>query len=188
MSQPRILVVEDNDDNALICCTALQHYGFDTMRAADGPEGLRLARASEPDLILLDLSLPGMSGWDVAERLRADPRTADIPIVIWSAHDTPADHARAERLGCAGYLVKPCEIRPLLRAVQRAVGMRPARPAEPAAASGAVSTGFRSRRLLGGVAVVAALAVAFARLRPPPGRERRKSRPVPRLSQAMSAA
>lgn len=121
---PMILVVEDNEDNADICQTALRHFGFNVTRAADGAEGLRLARELRPDLILLDLSLPRISGWDVAESLRRDETTAELPIIIWSAHDLWADRLRAAQLGCDGYLAKPCDVRHLVQEVQRV--LRPA--------------------------------------------------------------
>jgi two-component system, cell cycle response regulator DivK len=153
MNGSTILLVEDNEDNALICRTWLEHFGLRVVRASDGREGLRLARELAPDLIVLDLSLPYLSGWEVAEALRGDG--AEVPIVIWSAHDDRADRFRAESLRCAGYLVKPCSPARVLAEVERVlasaapavaarpaeVSRRPARWARGAAASAVLTVG-----------------------------------------------
>jgi CheY-like chemotaxis protein len=123
VDRPTILLVEDNEDNALICTTWLEHFGMRVVRAPDGREGLRLARTIAPDLILLDLSLPQLSGWEVAEALHGDGGTG-APIVVWSANDDLEDRDRAVRLGCAGYLVKPCELAMVQAEVERVLATR----------------------------------------------------------------
>jgi DNA-binding response OmpR family regulator len=152
MDGPTILLVEDNEDNALICRTWLEHFGLRVVRASEGREGLRLARELAPDLIVLDLSLPYLSGWEVAEALRAEG--AEVPIVIWSAHDDRADRFRAESLGCAGYLVKPCSPALVLAEVERVLAS--AAPAAAAAARPA-EVSRRPARWAGGAAASAVL-------------------------------
>lgn len=119
MTQPLILVIEDNEDNAIICRTMLEHSGMGVICSSDGAEGLRLARKVSPDLVILDLSLPRLSGWEVADALRSDPSTARVPILIWSANATRGDRDRAMALGCDGYVSKPCGPLLVLREVQR---------------------------------------------------------------------
>ena len=81
--------------------------GIDVLQAADGREALEAVRSGEPDLILLDLMMPGVDGWTVAEELAADGRTNTIPIVFLTARATTADRRRAEELGAVGYILKP---------------------------------------------------------------------------------
>jgi DNA-binding response OmpR family regulator len=127
MDKTAILLIEDNEDNAAIYTLCLEHFGHRVARAADGAEGVRLARETNPGLIVLDISLPVLSGWDVAEILRAEARTAQIPIIVCTAHDTAADHTCAARLGCEGYLAKPCPPRTLLAEVERLLEVSAAR-------------------------------------------------------------
>lgn len=114
-----ILLIEDNEDNAAIYTAFLEHFGHRVIRAADGAEGVRLARETDPNLILLDISLPLLSGWEVAEIVRREERTTRIPILVCTAHDTAEDRAQAMRLGCEAYLTKPCPPRMLLAEVER---------------------------------------------------------------------
>src|SRR5690606_5324490 len=104
MSQPKILLVEDNDDNRVVYRTILAHYGFTVLEAADGEEALRGARMDGPDLILMDVSIPKIDGWEATRQLKADPATAGIPIIALTAHALAADRARAQEVGCDGYL------------------------------------------------------------------------------------
>lgn len=131
MDKPTVLLIEDNEDNAAIYTLCLKHFGHRVVRAADGAEGVRLARETSPDLIVLDVSLPVLSGWDVAEILRSEKRTAPIPIILCTAHDSVADRACAERLGCEAYLVKPCPPRTLLAEVERSLQASALRSAPP---------------------------------------------------------
>jgi len=119
-----ILLIEDNPDNATIYTLCLEHSGHRVLHAADGGKGLQMAREAAPDLIVLDVSLPVLSGWEVAEALRADVATAGIPIVLCTAHDSVADRARAARLGCEAYLAKPCAPRTLVAEVEERLASR----------------------------------------------------------------
>jgi signal transduction histidine kinase/ActR/RegA family two-component response regulator len=117
-----ILLVEDNTDNRTIYRTILQHFDYRVLEARDGETGIRLAREHQPDLILMDISIPVIDGWEATKILKADERTSAIPIVALTAHALAADRATAERVGCDGYLAKPVEPRRVVEEVQRLVG------------------------------------------------------------------
>jgi DNA-binding response OmpR family regulator len=106
-SSGRILVVDDEKSIRLICRLNLQTVGFDTLEAGDGATALELARAERPDLVLLDIMLPEVDGWAVAEELAADPRTREIPILFLTARSEPTDMSRGHELGGVGYVTKP---------------------------------------------------------------------------------
>lgn len=91
-------------------------------QAGDGEEALAKARKERPDLIVMDISMPGMDGWTVTERLREDPSTKGIPVVAVTAHALPEHVERARALRCEGYLTKPCEPRRLLEEIRRVIG------------------------------------------------------------------
>jgi two-component system alkaline phosphatase synthesis response regulator PhoP len=103
----RILVVDDENAIRLICRLNLQTAGFDTLEAGDGATALELARAEHPDLVLLDIMLPEVDGWAVAEEMAADPDTREIPILFLTARSEPTDISRGHELGGVGYVTKP---------------------------------------------------------------------------------
>jgi two-component system cell cycle response regulator DivK len=117
-----ILLVEDHEDNRIVYSTILEHFGYRVLLAADGAEGVRMARESSPDLVLMDVSIPVMDGWQATATLKADPLTARIPVIALTAHALPADRERAEEVGCDGYLAKPVEPRRVLEEVRRFLG------------------------------------------------------------------
>jgi DNA-binding response OmpR family regulator len=102
-----VLIVDDEQAIRLICRVNLSSAGFDTLEASDGQEALALARAERPDLILLDVMLPAVDGWRVAEELGASDDTREIPIIFLSARSEPADVHRGHDLGGVGYITKP---------------------------------------------------------------------------------
>jgi two-component system, cell cycle response regulator DivK len=104
----RILVAEDEPDNRRIVVKVLAMEGYTILEAVDGRSTLELARREHPDLIVLDLGMPGIDGWEAARRLKADPQTADIPIIALTAFAMRGDEQRAREAGCDGYLSKPC--------------------------------------------------------------------------------
>jgi DNA-binding response OmpR family regulator len=106
-SQVRVLVADDEPPIRLLCQVNLALAGMDVLQAADGQEALDLARSQVPDLILLDLMMPRLDGWTVAEELAADKRTSGIPVLFLTARATTADRRRAEELGALGYILKP---------------------------------------------------------------------------------
>jgi two-component system, cell cycle response regulator DivK len=115
----RILLIEDNEDNRIVYTTILQHFGFEVIEANSGEEGLELARALKPALILMDVGLPGIDGWEATILLRADTATRHIPIIALTAHALAEHRARAFEVGCDDYLAKPVEPREVLAVVRR---------------------------------------------------------------------
>jgi CheY-like chemotaxis protein len=122
MPAKAVLIVEDNEDNRLIYETILRHHGYHVLTAVDGEEGLQLAQAHRPALVLLDISLPRMSGWDVASALLRDERTRHIVLVALTAHAYAEDRLRARALGFQSYLAKPVEPRRVIDEVERFIG------------------------------------------------------------------
>jgi CheY-like chemotaxis protein len=104
---PKLLIVDDNAAAAESLAMVLGAMGFETALEADGLAGLAAARSGLPDLILLDLGLPGIDGWETARRLRADPATAHIPLLAMTAHVSPGDRERALAAGCDDHHPKP---------------------------------------------------------------------------------
>ncbi len=107
MSAARILILEDNDDNYELVRFMLERAGYRALRARNGLEGIEIAHREVPDLILADLSMPEMDGWEAARKLKADPLTQGIPLIALTAHTLPGDRRRALESGCDGYLTKP---------------------------------------------------------------------------------
>jgi len=113
-----ILIIEDNRRNMLLIRDLLQMHGLRTLEAVDGEEGIARAKAERPDLILMDLQLPGMDGLTATRLLRQDPVTAEIPVVALTAHAMMGDRERALEAGCNGYIPKPIDTRHFLAQVQ----------------------------------------------------------------------
>jgi CheY-like chemotaxis protein len=106
---PKILIVEDNEMNRDVLSKRLQRRGYQVSLAVDGPQGLQIARATMPDLILMDMSLPEMDGWEVTHRLKAESSTRHIPIIALTAHAMVNDRERSFAAGCDDYDTKPVE-------------------------------------------------------------------------------
>jgi len=117
-----VLLVEDNEDNLVVYRTILEHVGYHVIEARDGEEGVHRARSEEPDIILMDISIPKIDGWEATERLKADGVTSRIPIVALTAHALEEDRAKAMRAGCDGYLAKPVEPRRVVQEVEKFIG------------------------------------------------------------------
>jgi len=111
---PKILLVEDNELNRDMLSRRLMRKGFDVALALDGGEGLAMATSESPDLILLDMSLPVINGWDVARKLKEAATTSHIPIIALTAHAMDGDREKALAAGCNEYETKPIEFRQLL--------------------------------------------------------------------------
>jgi CheY-like chemotaxis protein len=105
-----VLIVEDEKDNMDLFCQILNYHGCVVLKAEDGREAINLAQSEEPDLILMDLSLPALDGWEATRTIKAIPRLARIPIVALTAHAMVGDRERALRAGCDGYISKPIEV------------------------------------------------------------------------------
>lgn len=121
---PLILVVDDVADNREVYCQIFAFKGYRVLNAADGPEGLGLATSAQPDLIVLDLGLPKLDGWEVARRLKGNPETGKIPVIALTGHAQDSSRARAIAAGVDRYLVKPCLPEDLLAAVRQLLGAR----------------------------------------------------------------
>ncbi|GMQ91643.1 MAG: response regulator [Gammaproteobacteria bacterium] len=111
---PRILVVEDNDMNRDMLSRRLSRKGFDVINAVDGQQGISLAIEESPDLILMDMSLPVMDGWEATRLLKAKKQTRNIPIIGLSAHAMSGDKEKALNAGCDDYETKPVDFDKLL--------------------------------------------------------------------------
>jgi CheY-like chemotaxis protein len=134
-----VLLVEDNEDNRIVYSTILRHFGYRVMEALNGEEGIATARTEKPDLILMDISIPIIDGWEATQVLKHDPETRQIPIIALTAHALASDRERAMQVGCDGYLAKPCEPRAVVAEVQRFLGQSSAseasNPAPPVSGS-----------------------------------------------------
>jgi two-component system cell cycle response regulator DivK len=102
-----ILVIEDNDQNLYLVTFILEKHGYQVQAARDGMEGVARAASLMPDLILLDIQLPGMDGYTIAQRLRKNPDLASVPIVAVTSYAMPGDREKALEAGCSGYIEKP---------------------------------------------------------------------------------
>jgi len=110
----RILVVEDNRDNMELIVDILASLDHTVLQAVDGQQGLDMARAEKPDLILMDLSLPRMDGWTATSHIKADTQTQTIPVIALTAHAMVGDRERALAAGCDDYLTKPLNLGDLM--------------------------------------------------------------------------
>ena len=110
----RILLVEDNEMNRDMLSRRLFRKGHEVLVAGDGEQGITLARAQSPDLILMDVGLPGMNGWDVTKQLKNDSSTATIPVIALTAHALQSDREMAREVGCDEYETKPVDFQRLL--------------------------------------------------------------------------
>jgi two-component system cell cycle response regulator DivK len=115
----RILVVEDDADNRRIVVKVLTVDGYEVLEATDGRSALAIARKEHPDLIIMDLAMPGLDGWQAATQLKSDPKVADIPIIALTAFAMRGDEERAREAGCDGYLSKPCRPQTIREVVRR---------------------------------------------------------------------
>ncbi|MDT8446886.1 MAG: PAS domain-containing protein [bacterium] len=130
----KVLIVDDNNSNLALLRAALNKKGLTPSEASDGAEAIELALALEPDCILMDLFMPGMDGFTACERLKADPKTAHIPILAVTASKTEEVAVRVEQLGFDGIFYKPVKIKELLSALAEQVGQKPESKAPPAPA------------------------------------------------------
>ena len=119
---PRILLVEDNEMNRDMLSRRLQRKGFEVAVAVDGRQGVEMAKSDSYDLILMDMSLPEIDGWEATRQLRAEPGTQSIPIIALTAHAMAGDRERAIEAGCNDYDTKPIELPRLLSKMESLLG------------------------------------------------------------------
>jgi CheY-like chemotaxis protein len=115
---PKILLVEDNEMNRDMLARRLEKRGYTVVIAVDGQNGVTLARAEKPDIILMDMSLPIIDGWEASRQLKADPAVAAIPIIALTAHAMAEDREKALAAGCNEYETKPVDLASLLGKIE----------------------------------------------------------------------
>ena len=119
----KLLYIEDNDDNLYTLTLRFETLGgYEVVTAVDGAEGIAKAITERPDLILMDLDLPVVDGWEATRRLKADPETRDIPIIALTAHAMSDDRAKAMEAGCDDYDTKPVDLARLLGKIEALLG------------------------------------------------------------------
>ncbi len=124
VAMPRILLVEDNDMNRDMLSRRLTKRGYEVAIAMDGVDGVNITRATSPDLVLMDMSLPLKDGWEATAELKADPATKAIPIIGLSAHAMSGDRDKALEAGCDDYDTKPIELERLLSKIEALIGKK----------------------------------------------------------------
>jgi CheY-like chemotaxis protein len=119
---PTILIVEDNEMNRDMLSRRLQRRGYEVVIASDGSAGVAAAAEHRPDLVLMDMSLPVIDGWEATRRIKADPATSGIPVIALTAHAMAGDRERAIAAGCDDYDTKPIELPSLIEKIARLIG------------------------------------------------------------------
>jgi len=122
---PHILLVEDNERNRDMLSRRLQRKGYTVACAVDGAQGVAQARSTRPDLILMDMSLPVLDGWEATRQLKADPATRHIPIVALTAHAMASDEQQALEAGCDDFDTKPVDLARLLGKINALLADQP---------------------------------------------------------------
>jgi CheY-like chemotaxis protein len=119
---PRILLVEDNEMNRDMLARRLSRRGYEVAVALDGEQGVAMARSEAPALILMDMSLPGIDGWEATRRLKAAPETRSIPVIALTAHAMSGDREKAVAAGCDDFDIKPIDLERLLGKIEALLG------------------------------------------------------------------
>ena len=122
----KILLVEDNEDNRDMLTRRLVRQGFEVCCAADGPTGVEMASKESPDLILMDVALGEMDGWEATLLIKAAPKTAGIPVIALTAHALSSDRAKSVEIGCADFDTKPVDLPRLLSKIKACLEATPA--------------------------------------------------------------
>lgn len=131
----QVLIVDDSPSQVLLMKQYLERHGFATISAASGEEAVRIARSHKPDLIIMDVVMPRMNGFQATRRINRDPETAAIPIVIVSSKEQETDRIWGIRQGARDYLVKPVAEASLVNSVRTLLGMKPDSSGEKASAT-----------------------------------------------------
>jgi two-component system cell cycle response regulator DivK len=121
---PKILVVEDNEENRDSLSRRLERRGFTVLVAADGRVGVEVARAQAPDLILMDMNMPELDGWEATRQIKATPAMADVPVIALTAHAMTGDRERAIEAGCEDYHTKPIEFAKLITQIEAIISKK----------------------------------------------------------------
>jgi CheY-like chemotaxis protein len=120
---PKVLIVEDNEMNRDMLSRRLERRGFAVVIAIDGAQGVAMSKTELPDIVLMDMSLPVMNGWEATRAIKADPTTRHMPVIALTAHSMPGDREKAMAAGCDDYDTKPVEL-PRLLEKMAALGVR----------------------------------------------------------------
>src|SRR3954447_10964286 len=128
---PKVLLVEDSEESRDGLARHLRRKGYETLLAVDGRQGVDLARAESPDLILMDMSLPVLDGWEATRQLKAAPQTRGIPVIALTAYAMAGDREKALEAGCDDYDTKPIDLQRLLTKVLALLGTGPRRDPHP---------------------------------------------------------
>ena len=125
---PKILIVEDNPENWDMLSRRLKRRGFEVVIAEDGEKGVAMSRSEAPDLILMDMNLPRLDGWEATKQIRATPATKSLPIIALTAHGMPTDRARSLEVGCDDHHTKPVDLTALLAQIEALLAGRKSAP------------------------------------------------------------
>ena len=120
----KILLVEDNEMNRDMLTRRLERKGYEVVIAVDGQAGVDMASSSNPDIILMDLSLPVIDGWEATRQIKANPATQSIPVIALTAHAMAGDEQKALEAGCDNYDTKPIDLKRLLGKINKLLGAR----------------------------------------------------------------
>jgi CheY-like chemotaxis protein len=129
---PKILIVEDNEMNRDMLSRRLQRRGYETVIAVDGAQGVAMASSAAPDLILMDMSLPIMDGWEATRQIKANSTTSEIPVIALTAHAMSDDREKALAAGCDDYDTKPIEIDRLMSKIDALLSKTASTPSSSA--------------------------------------------------------
>ncbi len=124
----KILIIEDTENNRVLLSRRLKPKGYDIVTAEDAERGLALLPDERPDLILMDVGLPGMDGWTATRQLKSDPASRQIPVIALTAHAMEGDREKAMQAGCDDYETKPIDFNRLFEKIDRLLGNPPAAP------------------------------------------------------------
>jgi two-component system, cell cycle response regulator DivK len=115
---PRVLIIEDNEDNRDMLARRLRRRGFDVVIAHNGTEGVEMAGSEAPDVVLMDLNMPDLDGWEATRLLKSSPETQHLPIIALTAHEVSGNRERLLKAGCADYHTKPVQMTNLLAQIE----------------------------------------------------------------------
>jgi two-component system, cell cycle response regulator DivK len=116
-----ILVVDDHDDVRQSMVIRLEKHGFEVVVAKNGREAIEMVKSAKPSIVLMDMNMPEVDGWEASSLIKTDPEVKDIPIIALTAYDLPGDKARARQAGCEGYHAKPVELPMLLEQIRELI-------------------------------------------------------------------
>jgi len=121
----KILIIEDTENNRVLLTRRLRPRGYDIITAEDAEKGLLLVEGERPDLVLMDVGLPGMNGWDATRQLKSNPATKHVPVIALTAHAMDGDREKAIAAGCDEYEIKPIDFNRLFEKIDRLLAQRP---------------------------------------------------------------